>query len=208
VNAVWIIGIVIAVIVVIAAVIMMRRPSDREETRAQPEPQRGAEEVAARTPGRSEPQAEVVEAPSDVRTPAPPTPAAAEEGGEDASPATAPAAEEAVAPPDQEVAERPAEEPAPPPQKPRLSEDEIRSRVESQIADSERMLEELKAAGAAEEGSEPSGPAGMMEIMQDGLKEVRTLLKRKEWHQARDKGEALHAQLALMLQSARREESS
>jgi len=81
-----------------------------------------------------------------------------------------------------------------------------RSQVETQLDDSARLLEELRAAASgAEEGSPLN--AESVEIMEEGLEEIRALAERKQWGQARDKGKALHAQLTLLLQSARREKS-
>jgi hypothetical protein len=90
--------------------------------------------------------------------------------------------------------------------KPVLSEGELRSRVESQLTDSERMLGELREAATG--GGEPALGAGSLEIMAEGLEEVRALARRKQWNQARDKCGALHAQLSLLLRSTRRERAS
>lgn len=92
--------------------------------------------------------------------------------------------------------------------KPVLSKDELRSRVESQLAESERMLEELKEAAAGAAGVELALGTGSLEIMAEGLEEVRALAGRKQWSQAREKCGALHAQLSLLLRSTRRERSS
>ena len=82
----------------------------------------------------------------------------------------------------------------------------LRSEVEAQLEESARLLGELReAASSAEEGSALG--AGSVEIMEEGLEEIRALAERKQWGPARDKGKALHAQLTLLLQSARREES-
>jgi hypothetical protein len=92
--------------------------------------------------------------------------------------------------------------------KPELSAEELRARVQSSLDDSERLLGKLRAiADEAESGSRPVD-AGMLEIMKEGLEEVRSLAQKKKWSQAKDKGEALHAQLSLMLGSARREPAS
>lgn len=81
-----------------------------------------------------------------------------------------------------------------------------RTQVETQLDESARLLDELRAAASeAEEGSPLN--AESVEIMEEGLQEIRTLAERKQWGQARDKGKALHAQLTLLLQSARRENS-
>jgi hypothetical protein len=79
--------------------------------------------------------------------------------------------------------------------------------VEAQLDESARLLEELRdAASGAEEGSPVNAEA--VEIMEEGLQEIRALAERKQWGPARDKGKALHAQLTLLLQSARREKPS
>lgn len=90
-----------------------------------------------------------------------------------------------------------------PPKKPELSEKELRSRVEEGLAESERMLKELRAAAEHDEGL--AQQAGMVAIIEEGLQEVRALADRKKWSQAKDKGDALRAQLSLMLRGARRE---
>jgi hypothetical protein len=85
---------------------------------------------------------------------------------------------------------------------------ELRSRVEERLAESERMLGELRKASEHDEAVAHRVGAGTVEIVEEGLQEVRSLAERKKWSQAKDKGEALHAQLSLMLQSARREKAS
>jgi hypothetical protein len=118
-------------------------------------------------------------------------------------------AEESVA---VEAAPAPAVEPGPelevtaPLPKPALSESELRSLVESHLEESERMLGRLREVSGGETG-QPAG-AGSVEIMEEGLAEVRALAERKKWSQAKALGEALHAQLSLMLQSAHRESTS
>ncbi len=69
------------------------------------------------------------------------------------------------------------------------------------------MLGELKQAEAGT-ASDTSASDEMVNIIEEGLHEVRSLADRKQWCQARDKGQALRAQLSLMLQSARREQAS
>jgi hypothetical protein len=82
----------------------------------------------------------------------------------------------------------------------------LRSQVEAQLEESARLLGELReSASGAEDGSTLS--AGSVEIMEEGLEEIRALAARKQWGPARDKGKALHAQLTLLLQSARRGKS-
>ncbi len=93
-----------------------------------------------------------------------------------------------------------------PPAKAEPTEAELRERVKSRLSESERMLAELREA-ASEGGGEAVAPE-MVEIMAEGLQEVRALADRKDWGQAKDKGEALHAQLALLLRTARREPAS
>jgi hypothetical protein len=82
-----------------------------------------------------------------------------------------------------------------------------RTQVERQLDESARLLEELRAAASEVAEGSPLN-AESVEIMEEGLQEIRTLAERKQWGQARDKGKALHAQLTLLLQSARRETSS
>ncbi len=84
------------------------------------------------------------------------------------------------------------------------SEREIREQVRTQLQESERMLSELKDEAV----EELSQSAGSVEVMEEGLQEVRALAERKQWNQAKNKGEALHAQLSLLIQSARREKAS
>jgi hypothetical protein len=212
VNVVWIILAVVAVIVVIAVVAMMRRGRSAASETAAPQRGRPAEYPRAEGGRVKEKPAEVgmaaPEPPSEVRAPVP-EPEEIREVPPEVSPAAAtgsapvPSAEEVV-----EERSAPKPEPAEP-VKPRLSEDEIRSRLQLQLADSERMLKELKEATAVqEEGAEPNPLAGSVQIIEEGLSEVRSLAERKEWGHAKDKGEALHAQLALMLQMARRGGSS
>ncbi len=92
--------------------------------------------------------------------------------------------------------------------KPEPTAKELRSRVEERLADSERMLGELHKAAEHDDAVAQRVGGGTMEIMEEGLQEVRSLAEHKKWSQAKDKAEALHAQLSLMLQSARREKAS
>ncbi len=92
------------------------------------------------------------------------------------------------------------------PAKPAPSPEELRERVESRLTDSERMLQELRDAVSGAES--PPVTLETVETMEEGLAEVHTLAEHKKWGQAKDKGEALHAQLSLLLQSARREQAS
>lgn len=81
---------------------------------------------------------------------------------------------------------------------------ELRERVAEILEDAERILGDLRAATAGGEGD----ATGSVEILAEGLAEVRSLAEDKDWGQAKDKGEALRAQLSLMLQTARREQAS
>jgi hypothetical protein len=127
-----------------------------------------------------------------------------------------PAAPEAVAPPAEQapaVKEREVKAPEPVSEaaaepvakKPEPSEKELKQHVESRLEESERLLRELRDVAGRD--SELASPA-MVEIMAEGLGEVRTLAKARKWSHARDKGDALHAQLTMMLQKARRERAS
>ncbi|KPK56846.1 MAG: hypothetical protein AMS21_12295 [Gemmatimonas sp. SG8_38_2] len=83
------------------------------------------------------------------------------------------------------------------------SEEELAARVEAQLQESERMLGELRGVAGGDEGSAQQVLPGTVDIMQEGLQEVRGLVSKKDWSQAKDKGDALHAQLSLMVQSVR-----
>lgn len=89
--------------------------------------------------------------------------------------------------------------PAIPEPKPEPTVAELRAQVESVLTDSDRLLAELGQLAA---GGELEGSVG---LLGEGLQEVRALAGRREWSQARDKGQALRAQLTMMLQAARRE---
>ncbi len=89
--------------------------------------------------------------------------------------------------------------PAIPEPKPEPTVAELRAQVESVLTDSDRLLAEL---GQLAPGGELEGSVG---LLGEGLQEVRALAGRREWSQARDKGQALRAQLTMMLQAARRE---
>lgn len=225
-NVVWIVVIVVVVVVAVAAVVMSRRGPGRVATKPPTEAEERSDEPAPLGSARTEEKPADVEpaspdAPEAVRTPAPPPPKRVVPEEEESAPdvqAEAPPAEEARptearedASPEAETdaVEEPAAAAAAEPEKPRLSGEEIRSRLETQLADSERMIEELKEATPGdEEVVEGSDLAGTVRIIEEGLEEVRSLAKREQWSQAKDKGEALHAQLALMLQTARRGGSS
>lgn len=100
-----------------------------------------------------------------------------------------------------EVAEPEPEEVAQP------SAEEISARVEAQLHDSERILGELAAAAEHGEGLAQQDLEAL-DIMKEGLQEVRTAVDKKDRSQAKDKGDALHAQLSLMVRSVRREQAS
>jgi hypothetical protein len=84
----------------------------------------------------------------------------------------------------------------------------VRAGVEAQLQDSERMLSELRQAAGQAEGPAQQGALSTLDIVAEGLQEVRALLGKKDWNQARDKGQALHAQVSLLLQTVRREQAS
>ena len=86
--------------------------------------------------------------------------------------------------------------------------EEISARVQSQLDDSERMLGELTAAAEHAEDLDQRVDLGTLDIMKEGLQEVRTAVDKKDWSQAKDKGDALHAQLSLMIHSVSREQAS
>ncbi len=84
------------------------------------------------------------------------------------------------------------------------SEDELRAHLETRLQESERMLAELReVVGGSDVVAQQIGE-GTLDVMGEGLEEVKTLAQRKKLSHAKDKGDALHAQLSLMLQSARR----
>jgi hypothetical protein len=184
---------IVAVIVIAAVVLSLRRKA---------------------APGEFPESAEGVSAPP--REPAPPQAVETERPrGQAVSevPAGAPAVAVAEAESRAEEAEVGAEaekaeaepEPVEAAAEPAVAED-LSARVEAQIEDSERMLGELReVAGAATEGAAPRVDAGTLDIMTEGLQEVRALAKKKDWGQAKDKSQALHAQISLLLQTARRQ---
>ncbi len=183
-NAVLIIVAVAAVIVVVALLIWRGRGGKPEAGR---EDRRGEIRAAAGAPPAVEPRGG--EARETVATP----PRAA-----------SPAKREAV-----HVAEPAVVEPSEvKPPRPKVSESEIRDQVRTRLEAAERMLSELQEAAAGRSVEELTQSSGSVEIMAEGLQEVRALVERKQWSQAKNKGEALHAQLSLLLQSARREAAS
>lgn len=187
-SPVWYLVVVIAVLAVAAVVFMLRRSTESSK----PSAERPAVKppAAGDAPKRVEAAARAVQSKvvkEQRRAPAPAeTPARSAAPAEPSEPVVA---EKVVA-------------------KPELSPEELRARVQSSLDDSERLLGKLQAiADEAGSGSRPVD-AGMLEIMKEGLEEVRSLAQKKKWSQAKDKGEALHAQLSLMLGSARREPAS
>ncbi len=186
-NAVVIIVGVVAVVIIAAVVFWIRWAAARRA---------GAEEEREPTPAGEVGEAKVRSPEGATRAPAATEPEPEVARAEEAkAPEIAEAEGTAVRAPE-------ATEPA----KPEPTEAELRSRFETRLADSERMLNELREV--VTEGGELPVDTGSVDIMAEGLKEVRSLAERKRWDQARDKGEALHAQLTLLLQSARRERTS
>ncbi len=196
---IWVIVAAVAVIGFTAWIMYRRRGAGRGEPTAGPAAVAAAEADLAVAEAEREPAGVVASPPG----------AAAEDVYSE--PQAAPIGEDVEKPGEAEpvVAEaEPAAEAAPAePAAPKTpSKEELRSRVEAQLEDSARLLAELKeAASRAGEDSPLSG--GSVGIMEEGLQEVQALAQRKQWSQAKDKGEALHAQLSLLLQGARREKS-
>jgi len=187
-SGVLVIVAVVAVIAIAAVVIMMRgrQPS--------------ATDVSESPAAVAAPPVEPITAPREEPAEAAPVveSVAVEE--------TPDAVEEAAAAEIEEVeVEAPVEVAEPEPEVAQPSAEEIGERVAAQLEDSERMLGEL--AAAAEQAETPQD-LGMLEIMKEGLQEVRTAVDKKDWSQAKDKGDALYAQLSLMVQSLRREQAS
>ncbi len=202
----WVIVAVIAVVLFAAWLITRRRSAGVPS---------GSERPAAVAPPQAEP-AESSRAAEPVKVAVAPVEAdAAADLGEEAKPTAsreraeaAAATAEAVDAVSEAEAESEAvagETPVAAPAK-AVPAESLRSEVEAQLEESARLLGELReAASRAEEGSALG--SGSVEIMEEGLEEIRALAERKQWGPARDKGKALHAQLTLLLQSARREES-
>lgn len=143
--------------------------------------------------------------------PAPPAPAVTEEPEHAAVEAEAAPAVEAkpeVPPVVEEAAEAEPEPEEVAPEQPEAAKEELSSRVETQLRDSERMLEELRGVATDAEGAAEQVAPSTLDIMTEGLQEVRALVKKGEGRQAKDKGDALHAQLSLLLQTARRQQTS
>lgn len=159
---------------------------------------RGAKREAVQE-DRREAVAAATGAPAVVKPP----PREEKEAGVPETPA-APAKQEPVAVAEEPVAKPTVEEKP----RPQVTETEIRDQVRTQLEAAERMLGELREAAASKAVEELGQSSGSVEIMAEGLQEVRALVERKQWSQAKNKGEALHAQLSLLLQSARRETAS
>lgn len=112
-----------------------------------------------------------------------------------------------------EAARRPAPSPAEeaipvPPPKPQPTDAELRSQVKAMLEESDRLLGELQQLAGGGEDTPAALDAGSVDLLGEALGEVRALADRKEWGQARDKGQALRAQLTMMLQMARRGQAS
>ncbi len=76
------------------------------------------------------------------------------------------------------------------------------------LEESDRLLGELRQLAGGPEVAQASLDAGSVDLLGEALGEVRALADRKEWGQARDKGQALRAQLTMMLQMVRRGQAS
>ena len=177
-SAVWIVLAIAAVAVVIGAVVIFRKQAATADGAAPP---RSVQEPAGKR---------LEEAPEKVKAEAP---ARTEEGVAEPTPADrrAEAAAEAV--------------PEAPPPKPEPSPEELRDQVEQLLAESDRMLGELRELKG---GGDDETENGTVEVLREGLQEVRSLASRDKWGQAKDKGEALKSQLVTMLRSTRREQGS
>ena len=102
-----------------------------------------------------------------------------------------------------------AEEAIPAPSlKPQPTVAELRSQVQAMLEESDRLLGELRQLAGGPEVAQASLDAGSVDLLGEALGEVRALADRKEWGQARDKGQALRAQLTMMLQMVRRGQAS
>jgi hypothetical protein len=113
-------------------------------------------------------------------------------------PAMAPKAAEEPAPVAEAVAPAPAE-----PKKPKPTDDELKSRVQASLSESKALLDELQGRVSEAEGVAQQVGPGTLEIMAEGLAEVQGLADKKQWGQAKDKADALSAQLKLLLQMSR-----
>ena len=174
-SAVWIVLVAVAVVAVIAIVALRRR-----EPKSGPEALSPPDGAGVRIGGgegaavRMQPSRAADE---EARREAPPEPAAQ-------------AVEAAGAERDEPVASSVTAS----------SATDLPSHVHTLLEDSGRMLGQLRATSEA--GGKTPATAGTVEILEEGLEEIRALVKRKEWSQAREKGEALRAQLSLMLPSS------
>ena len=101
------------------------------------------------------------------------------------------------------VAEEPVEPVEPP--KPKPTDDELRARAEASLSESKAMLAELQGRLPEAQGVAQQVGPGTLEIMAEGLTEVQGLVDKRQWGQAKDKADALAAQLRLLLQTARSE---
>ncbi len=175
----------VAAVIAVAALLFMRGRGARREAVQEDRREAVAPETGA-------PAAVKVPKPEEKRAVARETPSAPPAREEPVAAVEAPVPEPAAA-------ERP---------RPQVTEAEIRDQVRTQLEAAERMLGELREAAASKALEELGQSSGSVEIMAEGLQEVRALVERKQWSQAKNKGEALHAQLSLLLQSARRETAS
>lgn len=193
-DTLWVILLVVAVVIVAGAFVLRRRGgterggTEIETAEAGAGP---AAEAAVGDRGRREARA-VPEREEPMEAPEAPAPESAARGERAEAPVEG--REEA------EGAAKGVEEGEPAEARPGPLE--LKERVEELLSDSERMLGELR------EVSDDEGERESVGIMAEGLTEVRTLAEEEKWAQAKDKGEALRAQLSMMLQSARRGESS
>lgn len=174
-STVWIILAVVAVVAVIAIVALRRR-----------KPKGGPEALSP--PDR--PGVRVGEGEGAAVRPEPAR-GAGEEAGREAPQEPAADAVEVAAAQRDEAAQSPGTGP---------SATDVRSHVRTLLEESEHMLGQLRASSEA--GRKTHANAGTVEILEEGLEEVRALAKRKDWSEAREKGEALRAQLSLMLPSS------
>lgn len=191
-DTLWVILLVVA-IVLVAGAFALRRRGDTERGATQIEATGSgtgpASEAAVTEPAK--PEARSV---ADREEPVEKSETAGRESGASRAGVEAPVTA-------REEAEEPAEE-VEVPAEARPGPLELKERVEELLSDSERMLGELR------ELSDGEGETESVEIMAEGLTEVQALAEEEKWAQAKDKGEALRAQLSMMLQSARRGGSS
>ena len=91
---------------------------------------------------------------------------------------------------------------------PKPTDAELRSQAQAMLEESDRLLGELRQLAGRPGAAQASLDAGSVDLLGEALGEVRALADRKEWGQARDKGQALRAQLTMMLQMVRRGQAS